>query len=348
MHSSTSNSRTVHAPEEKYGRLWAITVAIALVILGGIEITWRKLGWQPSVEDTLDFWCTHRDSIQAPNTVVLVGASHMMCGFDPGVFHERLPTYKLANLARVGQPPIATLRDLADDDSFSGLVLVDLVEHYFEEQSWDAQQGPVDYYHDRFSLNRKLNSQIASQLQSRFTVLAPGLSLNPTANFLIPALRDRRFPSQTQIFSTDRSTLIDFSKSDSSSLSQGNAGRLAYIESHLEHYRSDPPEWAGMAAAVTEMISRIRSRGGEVMVIRFPHSGAYYELERAAYPRTDYWDRFAAMTEGLTFHFEDHEKTASMQCPDYTHLDKTDARIMTSVLIDALVAHGALEESNED
>ena len=348
MHSSTSNSRTVHAPEENYGRLWSIAVLIALVTLCGIEASWRKLGWQPSLDDSLDFWCTHRDSIYGPNAVVLVGASHMMCGFDPDVFHERLPSHRLANLARVGQPPIATLRDLADDESFGGLVLVDLVEHYFEESSWDAQQGPVDYYHEQFSLNRKLNSQIASQFQSRITLLAPGLSLNPTANFLVPALRDRKFPAQTQIFSTDRSTLIDFSKSDSSSLARGNAGRLAYIESHLEEHRSSPAEWAEKAGAIAEMISKIRSRGGDVMIIRFPHSGAYYELERAAYPRAEYWDRFAAMNEGMTFHFEDHAETASMHCPDYTHLDKTDARIMTSVLIDTLVAHGALETQEND
>ena len=49
----------------------------------------------------------------------------MQMGLVTPVFRRELPHYRIAQLAIAGRQPVATLEDLADDPSFTGLAICD-------------------------------------------------------------------------------------------------------------------------------------------------------------------------------------------------------------------------------
>lgn len=334
---SNSNHRL---PRENYLKLWIAAVSIAGLVLGGLELFWRQAGWEPSVADTVDWWCVHRDKVYDQKVIVLLGASHMMSGVVPGVLASRFPGYTVANLSRTGEPPIASLRDLADDARFRGIAVVDMVSFFFETNSWEAQSAVVDYYNREFSLNRKLNSLWASWLGSRFVILNPELGLSPVGNFLVPFLRDRRLPMQSKVFGPDRALLIDYG--NVGDLTDFKVEKLSGYRPLLHKYSSEPAAWMEHAREIGRIISRIQDRGGEVVVVHFPHSGELYAFENEIYPRSQYWD---VLEDSATFpmiHFEDYPGMCELECPDFTHLGKEDARRMSASLADAMLALGVM------
>jgi hypothetical protein len=74
-----------------------------------------------------------------------------------------------------------------------------------------------------------------------------------------------------------------------------------------------------------ESVEAIRSRGGEVVFIRFPSAGKLLELESQFSPREVFWDRVLASSGAPGIHFEDHETLRAFDCPEWSHLTDADA-----------------------
>ena len=80
------------------------------------------------------------------------------------------------------------------------------------------------------------------------------------------------------------------------------------------------------------MARRIRARGGQVIFVRMPTSEPLWTRQARAYPRADYWDRFAAASGSPTIHFADYPSLSCFECPDYSHLDASDAPAFSHAL----------------
>jgi hypothetical protein len=85
--------------------------------------------------------------------------------------------------------------------------------------------------------------------------------------------------------------------------------------------------------SVKRDVDKIKSRGGQVLFVRTPSSGAYIEAERKRYPRAAYWERLLALTGCKGIHFTDYPATASFECPEWSHLKPTDVILYTKALI---------------
>ena len=84
------------------------------------------------------------------------------------------------------------------------------------------------------------------------------------------------------------------------------------------------------------MTDKIKSRGGQVLFLRTPSSGALRQVELRDYPRSAYWERLLAFTGCKGIYFEDYPAIAHFDCPEWSHLSPDQAVIYTKNLIKIL------------
>ena len=138
------------AHQGPWGRTWILAVLLVAAALGGLEGLWRGLGHRPSVVDDRDLWAIQRAEVYGPS-LVLVGDSRMQCDVNLDVLRRRLPNYRVVQLAVNGLYPMATLRDLAEDEQFTGVVVCAATAEGFARRRRDRQQPYVDHFHEQLS-----------------------------------------------------------------------------------------------------------------------------------------------------------------------------------------------------
>lgn len=321
--------------------LLSLTVATALV--GGAEAYWRSFGHRPSVVDDPDLWAYHRGQVyhQGSKAVAVVGASRIQLAFATSVFRRKFPDHHVVQLAIDGRYPIATLRDLAQDERFTGLVVCAIDPNGLMRQNFAGQQEYVDYYHHKSTLNNRLNKVIGCAMQERLVVLNPQANLK---NIFVRLLRGYPMPGPLYLITGfDRSRAADY-------------GRVADLESLRQRYlrggtgtsatgSRQPAErepWLDQALALEPYVKQIQARGGDVVFIQMPTSGELRKRGQQRFPRDAYWDPFAGRTAAAAVHFEDVPSLAQFDCPDLSHLDFRDRDAFTTSLLDELTKRGIL------
>ncbi len=116
---------------------------------------------------------------------------------------------------------------------------------------------------------------------------------------------------------------------------KANMGRYIRLTSYAE--------WPSRLEEIEAAVRLIQARGGKVVFLRCPTSGAYRALKETHFPRRDYWDVFAARTSAYTLHFEDMPLVRDMECAEGTHLYVEDTWRFTAVLAEMLKEMGVLE-----
>ncbi len=366
MRSSTSSSKTSHpetsdyvAPERAqcftsihaaervpwgpWLRTWVVALLLAGGFLGGLEVYARRQGHRPTVVDDKALWALKRHRVYDNGDrkpFVVLGASRIQLGFSPSAFETRFADYRVIDLAVLGAHPMATLRDLANDHNFRGVVLCDMSEPYFERRFREQQQPWVNFYHNRYDeswwRDDETNRTLSTYLQQHLAILNPDLRLDRMA---VALLRDRRFPSPNwHITHKDRSVSADFSLTDSTGM------RDMFIErADHERYVPTPEDWLTEALEVEAMAQQIEARGGRVVFLRMITTGKYYENDIKFYPREKYWDVLAGQTSVAMIHFADVPTLAGFDCPDGSHLDAKDVPAFTIALGEELQRRGVLK-----
>ena len=322
---SSSNDR---APSAPYLKVWGLALLLFLLVLAGLEVFWRSSGQYASVTDDMFLWSYQRSRVYSQagvNRLVILGSSRSMLGIVPEVLKSEFPSYEVVHLAVDGHNPYASFKDLAEDERFDGVLLVDMTEKSFFPDNQDAQQAWVDYYHHEWSswgrVDKLLNMHIRVFLQSRLVML--NSALNPRMlianNFhLQPAYYYFRPDRYRPAFYNDRLTPQE--------LDLARARRLEIV-SRTE--RSTPEmklEFAQILKdQVRPLVAELQSRGGEVVFLRMPTCGQHWELDQANYPLPDYWEKIQPITGASTIHFSETDGLADFECADYSHLDATDA-----------------------
>jgi hypothetical protein len=104
-------------------------VVITSVVTWRLEVVTRAHGQRPSVIDDPVSWSMQRRRVEDDRRVVaFVGTSRLALAYSPAAFREAAPTLRGVNLAINGAPALGVLADLAADEQFRGIVVVDLVE----------------------------------------------------------------------------------------------------------------------------------------------------------------------------------------------------------------------------
>jgi hypothetical protein len=338
---STSSSNSATQPRGRWTAAWVLGLVIATAIVIAAEIHWRALGYVPNIRDSSELWSIQRDRVYSARKIplVLLGASRIEFAIDTKRLTQLLPHHQPVMLAQNAHYPLATLRDLADDEHFHGVVLCDIESAGLYQMYTDMQQPLVDYYHRQWSPSWHLHRLLLTAWQRRAVVADPDLGATAVA---LRLLDGKPAPPPDYIrFHADRSGDIDYTRTDPEAakhhfemlLAKGKELRALVA----------PDAWFTGLQEVYEWTKRIEARGGKVIFYQSPTSGAVRGVDATAHPHAIYWDRFVAHSPAAVLDAASDPKLSAFALPDGSHLDFRDKAAYTSALVDVLVNRKLLE-----
>jgi len=102
---------------------------------------------------------------------------------------------------------------------------------------------------------------------------------------------------------------------------------------------SDEEKTAMVNAGVTRfkaMVDKIRSRGGELVIVKPPTAGTVLENEDKFMPRQMGWERLLKEADVFGIHFEDHPELTNLNVVDWSHLSGESAKEFTETYVSIL------------
>ena len=343
MLSSTSSSDSASA-ESGGGKRWLIAwlIALSLVVttLGVVEHHWRGRDYRPTILDSTLLWSMQRDRVyaQSPIPLLLLGASRIEFGIDMNVMRELLPRYLPVMLAVNAHYPLATLRDLAEDENFRGVILCDVDSVGLLREYNEMQREYVQYFHRQWTPSWHLHRALLNHWQAHALIADPAFNIVATARRWLDKTGE---PFHNYVdFHTDRSGDLDFSRTDAEAIKHHF---LDTLDGNLAGMpKRSAEEWLADLAPVGVWAKRIEARGGRVIFFQSPVHGVQQTAIDRALPRVLYWDRFAS-TVSIALSGVDEPSLNAFPLPDDSHLDYHDKPAYTRALVDVLVAHGWLQ-----
>jgi len=335
------NHATHRAPSGDWGKTWLTAAALLALALGGWEVLWRVRGHVPSVVANEALWAFQRARASPGNTeaLALLGKSRMRLNFSTDTFREHFPQHPVIPLAVGGLSPVASLRNLAEDQRFRGRVLCSITAEDLRRERHAEQLEYVDFYRHRATWDTHLNVLLSRFVQSRCVFANPRVNSKTVVEGVLAAghLPDPIFV----VTHADGSKSGDFSGVD---IEPYRREREAMM---LRVYKSEPPpppdQWLAEALEIIPLAERIEARGGKVAFVRMPTSYNHWKYDEQYYPKREYWDRFAARCGRVAIHFQDVPELRGFRCPDSSHLDQRDAPAFTIALCGELVRRGFLD-----
>lgn len=327
-------------PEGPWARPVLAAVLVCGALAGAAEGGWRAAGHRPSADaEDLDLWAIARAraSNHDVNTIVIIGKSRAQLDVHGPTLRRRYPQSTVVQLALRGRGAWAAFVDLAADEAFAGRVLWFLTEPDLTPQAHREQQPAVDRAHHLGPdgrTNAWLRAQVASTVTFRHADLRPRRVLENLA-------RGRAVPPHFVVMGPDRFAAADFDRVDVERLRGQIAAVHAEMRARMAGRSVDPARWRADVAQVRPHVARLRARGGDVVFVAPPVSGASAAFSEAFYPRAAFWDTLTGATGVLTVHHQDLGGPPFV-CPDTSHLDAEDAPRFTATLLDRLVAMGFL------
>lgn len=331
----------VLAPAGRWrGHLLLALVAAALALTGA-ELGWRALGHSPNMHDDPAAWAVRRAMVygEAPrDRLVFLGASRIQLAIDTGALRDALPGVGVEQLAVEGRSPIAAFLDLAADERFDGVVVLDLLPDDLEPERAAMQQPYVDAFRRGQQLERRIERRIEMEVQGRLALANPRLRLPKVFESLV---RSGSLPAPYQLIThPDRSREGRFDPADVPELRRVRFARDATRYAQLA--RSAPEAWLERALAISAAAARIEARGGAVLVLKMPVDDERAAFDERWYPRAEYWDRFAARSAVRVIDGRDEPELGAFATPDSSHLDARDRSAFSLALARLLRREGLL------
>src|SRR5664279_4708607 len=269
---------------------WTIALAAVAAMAWGYEHFLRSQGYVVTVQDDADLWSMQLDRVRGSDrAIALLGASRIQFAIDPARLSKDLGGRPVAMLAVNGKYPLAALRELADDNKFTGLAVVGVDARGMQRRHWDMQQSYFDHYRNRWTLARLIHRRLLTGLQKRLVMVRSPFSL---AGMLERRIAGTGLPINDRIVvHADRAGFIDYNRPDLAGI------RNARIADLARYYREEPPDdasiWLKDLDAVSDWVRRIQSRGGRVVFFREPAADESLQLDESHLPRDRYWDAYA-------------------------------------------------------
>lgn len=319
---------------------WIAALVACAVLAAGYEWLLRQRGYLITVQDDADLWSMQLDRIRNNDrAVALLGASRVEFGIDPALLSRELGGRPVAMLAVNGRYPLAALRELADDRSFTGLAIVGVDSRGLQRRHWDMQQSYFDHYRHRWTLARRIHRKLLTLLQENLIFVRSAFSATNIVERWIagegPPMND------SVVVRADRAGFIDYRRPDLPAI---RASRIADL---VRYYREDrPPDaqtWLDDLASVSTWIERIQQRGGRVVLFREPAADESLALDEANFPRDRYWDAYARRSPATMIDFRDVPEMTTFVLPDTSHIDGADVPRFTTALANLLKSRGLVD-----
>lgn len=317
-----------------------LTILLVVTFIMSWEIYLRKSGSDHAFDDGGPLWSHQRSMVYEAmdQSTIFIGSSRIKFDLDNDTWQSITGDHPV-QLACVGSSPLPVLYDLADDKEFKGKMIIDVTEPiFFSLSSW-ASGNPKKYiqYFCDITPTQRASFMINKPLENTFVFLdKDNYSINAMLDKLGVESRPEifMFPIFPRDFERTRFDRQCYMKPEFiADTNQQNQVRKIW------GILTDPtPPVIGapldsLLETVKIAIDKIKFRGGQVVFVRTPSSGASLNEEQLGYPREKYWDRMLAYTNTKGIHFQDDPATDHYICPEFSHLTPQDAIDYTKHLI---------------
>jgi hypothetical protein len=336
-------------------RLAAIAwLMLALAVAGVAAWEWkmRSLGLtNGDLDDSRSHWAVERRKVggREDKGVVIIGSSRILWDSNLDVW-EKMTGRRPIQLALPGTNPRQFLEDFADDEDFRDFLVVGVTpDLYFGDWLGIPQFSGLREYWREETPSQRFGHRVGMLLERQFAFLDGSYALGTLVDRL--PVRDREGV---------RGPVRDVWK-----IWEVGPDRQYYLWQRIqadrrlrEHARwvwgpfdgkRMPAEGIGRAIAQSKRdVAKIRARGGEVVFVRAPSAGLYYEHERQAIPRAISWEPLLRETDALGIHFEDYPEMRYLEVPEWSHLSRDAAVEFTRAYVAILQERfPALRKSHE-
>ena len=322
-----------------------LTIVLVIMAVVSWELYLRNKGIETTYLDDPALWTHSRDMVYEPadKATVFIGSSRIKFDLNIDTWQNITGDHAI-QLACVGSTPIPILEDLASDKNFKGKLIVDVTEILFFSTAPGNSSRPVEnlkYFKERtpaqrasFHINHLLESQLVfldkewhslnAQLEDLYIPDRPGVY-----NF-------HGFPSDFGRVKFNREEYM----TDKFTADTVLQNKVKAIWATFGKMSKEPPasgtKMDSILNRVKTAVDKIKARGGQVLFVRTPSSGAFLMGEKMGFPREKYWERVLAVTNCPGIHFADYPAIDHFACPEFSHLSQSDAIVFTKNLIKIL------------
>ncbi len=322
-----------------------MALLLTLAFVAAWETYWRSQGFKNSYNDDESLWAYHRRRVYdaSPAAPVLIGSSRIKFGIDLATW-EAVTGGAPIQLAHSGTSPRPVLKDLAEDENFTGTVIVDVTEAvFFTPAAYDKFANSSVKFYPNWSLAQQASFHVNQALESQLLFL-------DEERFALRFLLERlRIPNRPDVFAMPPFPM-KFTTNDQHRQTFITDAFVA--DTAMQHEQQQI--WYNLLATAAKMppvtdstltqifgevkshVAKIQGRGGKVVFLRMPSTGPFREMEKQAMPRQKYWDRLLRETGAPGIHFEDYPRLAGYPCIEWSHLTPANARAFTRDLVPIL------------
>ena len=337
-------------PPAPWRGIAAVVTIVVLAATTAWELYCRSIGYAPTLNDNEDLWTFRRRAVK-PESIVIIGDSRGWFDLDLDELQKSLGKRPI-QLAMGGGCAYPVLADLAKDENFHGTIICSVVPRLFfappGTPPMEFAEKAVKRFHSQTPAQRA-SEYLAFPVEEHVAFLKQeDLTLNDLLQKL--PIRDRpsalvppREPPYFQTLDPERrARMTEECAKPGSEL----AKRIQQIWMHL--FTPPPPptfiptnvfmkqvnDAIGQRFRdVVATVEKIRSRGGKIVFVRFPHSGGLKELEDRDTPRSKTWDPLLKATNSPGIYYSDFHDLAGFKCPEWSHLSAGDSVEFTKRLV---------------
>ncbi len=335
---------------------WVRILIASFILTVGFAIAWevyaRSLGYRPSLNDTSDLWTLRRAAVKQ-DSLVIIGTSRSLFDLDLDQIEKGLGMRPI-QLGLVGSSPYPVFENLANDESFHGTMIVDLLPLLFMAPAgppMEIAEKAIKRYQNQAE-SQKWGEYLAMLLEEKIAFLKQD-------DLTLSALLDRvSVPSRASFHPAPKLppyfSTLDRERRTKMAEQAVTPGPLQNrVKFGWPPLFSPPPapNWISPEAFgknlreliearyqnIASFAAKLRARGVKVIFVRLPVTGKVKEIEDQTSPRAGIWSRILADTKYPGIYFEDYPELSQFQCPDWSHLSGPDSIEFTRRLVPHLL-----------
>ncbi len=325
---------------EKHIKAILLGLLTGILLILAAENLIRFKGGEPDVRDTPELWASQRARASSigDDALILVGSSRIQLDLDLDIL-AKAPGLKPVQLAIEGRPYLEVLENLAKDKSVTGTVLISTtLRKLFPGINAIRVNRWIAVYQDEYRnlWSPEKEQLIKAKLQSVSALYANMIPLEELIPLLFNNKKKLREIYLKTLPSRERNADFSLVKMPDFYLRrvQRNLGHPLPADAFISHdtfrdtvirltkenyseFNTDPKKLRRIKAA----IEKLKKRGVEVILARFPSSGLVETISDIRYPK-QLWDKLVSDLGVRVIDYRDYPKLG-YQLPDGSHLDKT-------------------------
>lgn len=320
------------------GRSGWLALLVALVLMLGFEVWVRNQGVTPSYRNSEGLWAEQRRRIHADagDGWVFTGSSRALFDLQLPVW-ERLDGRRPLQLALEGTSPLRVIESLADDEDFTGKLIVGVSPGIFfsgfeyRRKALDRypQESPAQWFGQKVSLLVEpylafynFDFAFPTMLRRQSLPAREGVEFELEVRKFENLGRDRNTRMWDRMeYDEDYAELVRFIWADGW---KPMSERPAEVQQRILEAR---PRQLDRAVAAVE---KLHQKGVPVIFVQMPYEGHYAVSEPDIAPREETWDPLIERSGALGLHFQEHAEMQGYRLPEWSHMSAGEADRFTA------------------